>query len=193
MVGQKYVLKQLKQLAPVKTLLGWQTAQIRRAQGLIKSKDKTLQAPESHAVDGIALAASEFVSYQRVGKDSMQWVGQVNITPSPFEVIARPAYSRRQLHLMVPAKGGIRRKYGGSKIHHHNLRKGDLVWAEKKGIRYMGYVSGDTKTQVSVSDSNWKRIAQFSAKKVQLAYRSVGFLVSKPKNMLVLNASSVKD
>jgi hypothetical protein len=44
-----------------------------------------------------------------------------------------------------------------------------------KGI---GYVSGDTEKQVSVSDANWKRLGQISAKKVQLICRSNGLIVA---------------
>jgi hypothetical protein len=44
------------------------------------------------------------------------------------------------------------------------------------GITYSGYVSGDTKTQVSVSDANWKRIGRFTAKKVQLLQRNTGLV-----------------
>jgi hypothetical protein len=51
--------------------------------------------------------------------------------------------------------------------------------AEKKGEVFYGWVSGDTKTKVSVSDINWKRLAQFSAKKVELVSRSTGLLAAK--------------
>ncbi len=97
------------------------------------------------------------------------------ITSAPFNVIRRLPVSRRQLHLMVFAPGGVRRKYGGT-ITRHGLRKGDYVLAEKKGIQYQGWVSGDTKTQVSVSDINWKRIAQFSCSKVHLLQRATGLI-----------------
>lgn len=55
-------------LQSVKTVYGWQknnngTSQIRRYLGLKKIKDKKAQVPESHAVDGIALGASEFVRH----------------------------------------------------------------------------------------------------------------------------------
>lgn len=176
MVGQRWAIEQLDKLAPVVTLLGWQTAQIRHHLGLVKTKDKSLQTPESHAVDGIALAASEFVEYQSVQTDSghgHQWLGEVAITAAPFKVISRPPISRRQLHLMVPAKGGVRRRYGGS-VTRHGLRKGDLVQSPK-GI---GYVSGDTATQVSVSDTKWRRLGQISAKKVTLIRRSTGLIVA---------------
>ncbi len=40
-----------------------------------------------------------------------------------------------------------------------------------------GWVSGDTERQISVSDINWKRLGQFTARKVQLLQRSTGLLV----------------
>ena len=182
MVGQKWMVNQLSQLAPTVTQEGWRTAQIRTRLGLVKTKNKSEQPPQSHAVDGIALAASQFVSYQqchKVNEDSADWVGAVEITPALFRVIRRPPISRRQLHLMVPAQGGVRRKYGGT-VTRFGLRKGDFVRAEKSGQVYQGWVSGDTKTQVSVSDINWKRMAQFTATKVQLIQRSTGLLVHCP-------------
>jgi hypothetical protein len=95
------------------------------------------------------------------------WFGGVGLTKANFFVIKRPPFSRRQLHLMVPAKGGIRRKYGGSTTR-HGLRKGDLV-NSPKGV---GYVSGETEKQVSVSNADWKRLGQITATKVSLIRRS---------------------
>ncbi len=40
-----------------------------------------------------------------------------------------------------------------------------------------GWVSGDTERQISVSDINWKRLGQFTARKVQLLQCSTGLLV----------------
>jgi len=57
------------------------------------------------------------------------------------------------------------------------FRKGDKVIAEKAGKTYVGWCSGDTERQVSVSDANWKRLGQFTAKKVQLLQRSTGLIV----------------
>jgi RRXRR protein len=177
MVGQKWMLIQLTDFAPVSTIFGWETANMRGRLGLEKHKaDKSKQCFETHAVDGVAIAASNFVQYKRYhrfGEDGAEWVGDVEITKAPFFVIKRPPYSRRQLHLMVPAKGGNRRKYGGSTTR-HELRKGDLV-NSPKGI---GYVSGDTDKQISVSNADWKRLGQITASKVTLIRRSNGLLVA---------------
>jgi len=76
---------------------------------------------------------------------------------------------------MIPSKGGLRRNYGGT-ISRHGFRKGDYVKAVKAGITYYGYVSGNTKTEVSVSNANWKRIGRFTTSKVQLLQRNTGLI-----------------
>ena len=181
MVGQKWMLEQLRPLAPVSTIYGYQTASTRKHLGLTKHKaDKSRAEFNTHAVDGVAIAASHFVEfrkYHKVGKDGANWFGAVGITEAPFFVLRRPPVSRRQLHLMLPAKGGVRRKYGGTTTR-HGVRKGDLV-SSPKGL---GYVSGDTAKQISVSDANWKRLGQIAASKVSLIRRNNGLLVSGVSN-----------
>ncbi|MEN9566228.1 MAG: hypothetical protein RLZZ69_1424 [Cyanobacteriota bacterium] len=176
MVGQNWAIEQLNKIAPVTKKLGWETANLRTHFGLEKQKGNKKEAiPATHAVDGVALAASQFEDYkafENSGGHGHCWQGQVVITKAPFFVIRRPPVSRRQLHSMAFAKGGIRRKYGGT-VTRHGLRKGDLV-NSPKGI---GYVSGDTEKQVSVSDTNWKRLGYVSAKKVELLRRSSGLIV----------------
>jgi hypothetical protein len=181
MVGQKVMLGWLSKLAPVETQFGYETANLRNHLGLMKSKDKAAQTPESHAVDGLALACSKFVKYESFHTANTRghaWMGSVELTPSVFRVIRRPPISRRQLHLMVPAKGGVRRKYGGTTTR-HGVRKGDVVRAEMAGRVCIGWVSGDTQKQVSVSDANWKSLGQFTASKVQLLARANGLVVSR--------------
>lgn len=176
MVGQKVMLLWLSKLAPTNTRFGYETAQIRNQLGLIKDRqNKGKASPETHAVDGIALASSQFISYESFHSNrnhGHEWQDSVDVTPSPFFVIRRPPISRRQLHLMVPVKGGLRRKYGGT-VTRFGLRKGDLV-NSPKGI---GYVSGDTAKQISVSDCNWKRLGQIAASKVSLIRRSNNLIV----------------
>ncbi len=183
MVGQKWMLKQLEQFAPIIIAIeGYQTASTRKHLGLTKNKaDKSKAEFATHAVDGVAIAASYFVEYRkyhRVGEDGADWFGSVRVTKAPFFVIRRPPVSRRQLHLMVPAIGGLRRRYGGTTTR-HGVRKGDLVKAEMSRRVCVGWVSGDTQRQISVSDANWKRLGQFTAAKVSLIARSNGLVVMR--------------
>jgi hypothetical protein len=177
MVGQKWMLTQLAKFAPVETRKGWETSQLRTQLGLQKQKhQKGDPIPATHAVDGIALACSAFVQYESfhtTKSHGHQWTGEVSVTTPPFKVVRRPPISRRQLHLMVPPKGGVRRKYGGT-VTRHGVRKGDLI-RYPKGI---GYVSGDTKKQISVSEANWKRLGQIAFSKIQLIRRSSGLIVA---------------
>jgi len=176
MVGQYWQIKQLEQAGyTVHTQEGWYTSTLRQYLGLPKSKNKAEESPAAHAVDGICLAASRFMRYRQIKGRSGTFLGSIEVTPCQFAVIRRPPVCRRQLHLMIPSKGGKRRDYGGT-ITRHGFRKGDYVRAVKAGVTYYGYVSGDTKTQVSVSDANWKRIGRFTAKKVQLLQRNTGLV-----------------
>ncbi|MGL5876994.1 MAG: RRXRR domain-containing protein [Xenococcaceae cyanobacterium] len=179
MVGQKWAIKQLAKIAPVVQKQGWQTSNLRKHLGLEKQKHSKSEAiPATHAVDGVALACYQFVDYKRFENSQGHghcWQGEVQLTTAPFLVIRRPPVSRRQLHLMVFAKGGIRRKYGGTTTR-HGVRKGDFLEAQKAGIVYRGWCSGDTERAISISNANWKRIGQFTASKVKLLRRSTGLI-----------------
>ncbi|NEO66266.1 MAG: hypothetical protein F6J98_40150 [Moorea sp. SIO4G2] len=180
MVGQYWAISQLEKIAPVTQKQGWETALKREALGLIKDKiDKSRQTVNTHAVDGIALAATHFYRrknyYHRNGKLSVP--KNCEVTNAVFSVIRRAPISRRQLHLLQFSKGAKRRKYGGTTTS-HGFRKGDYVEAVKAGKAYRGWVSGETARQVSVSDINWKRIGQFTARKVRLLKRSTGLIVN---------------
>lgn len=175
MVGQKWAIEQLSKLAPVHTRFGWQTSNLRKHLGLEKSKNKAKKSPESHANDGIALACFRFLDYlpfYKINSRGYEWQGKVNLTSAIFAIVKRPPISRRQLHLMVPSLGGVRRKYGGTTTK-FGLRKGDLV-NSPKGI---GFVSGQTEKQISVSDANWKRLGQIGSSKVTLIRRSTGLII----------------
>jgi len=182
MVGQNWQLECLRSdWDDVRELNGWETANIRRELGLEKQKhSKGDPIPATHAVDGVALACSTFIKYGIVDRNSWGWKGDVAVTPAPFTVIRRPPVSRRQLHLMTPAKGGIRRRYGGT-VTRHGFRKGDYVEATQGNKTYHGWVSGDTEKQVSVSDANWHRLGRFSKNKTRLIQRSTGLIATAVK------------
>ncbi|MDJ0679939.1 MAG: RRXRR domain-containing protein [Xenococcaceae cyanobacterium MO_167.B52] len=183
MVGQVWAIEQLSKLAPVVKKLGWQTSNLRKYLGLEKQKKQKGDAiPFTHATDAISLAATQFIDYlpfeNPEGKGHC-WKREVTITDAPFYVIRRPPISRRQLHLMLPSKGGNRRKYGGTITRHHDIRKGDYVEGVKAGITYRGWCSGDTLKQVSISNTAWKRIGQFTASKVKLLRRSTRLICTR--------------
>lgn len=183
MVGQKVMLKWLGKLAPVATQFGWETANLRNHLGLTKQKqDKSIQSPQTHAVDGIALAVSQFVKfrkYHKLGEDGADWFGSVRVTPSPFRVIARPSLFRRQLHFEDFSKGGVRKRKGGT-VTPWSFRSGDFVQAEKAGRIYRGWIGGFSEVNkvVSIYDHNWHRIGQFSVSKVHLIKRSTKLCVA---------------
>ncbi|WP_414590049.1 RRXRR domain-containing protein [Scytonema sp. PCC 10023] len=187
MVGQKVMLQWLEKIAPTSVQEGWQTSILRQQLRLSKDKkNKEKQSPETHAHDGVALAASNFMrflEFHTANTRGHRWVGEVIITSAPFRVIARPNLFRRQLHFENPVKDvpGNRKRKGGT-VTPFGLRSGDLVKAEKAGKVYIGWVGGYTQTaktkNVSVYDHSWHRLGQFSPSKVQLIKRSTRLCVA---------------
>jgi hypothetical protein len=182
MVGQKIMLQWLGRFTTVYSMYGYQTKLIREKLGLVKVKEKKSQTPQSHAVDGIALAATEFVRYeefQTAREHGHCWVGEMQLTSSPFRVMARPAYYRRQLHFENYSKGGVRKRKGGT-VSPYGFRSGDYVQAEKAGRICRGWIGGwsEANNVLSVCDHNWKRIGQFSVSKVSLIKRKSGLCVA---------------
>ncbi|MGV2826669.1 RRXRR domain-containing protein [Myxosarcina sp. GI1(2024)] len=117
MVGQKYMLQWLEEIAPTYKLEGWHTSIIRKQLGLPKNKDKSSQDVSAHANCAIAAAASRFMEYKSfysVKNRGHHWVGSVELTNSPFKVISRPQLYRRQLHFENLSKGSIRKRKVGT-------------------------------------------------------------------------------
>jgi hypothetical protein len=192
MVGQKVMLVWLEKIADTSTQYGWQTSNLRTHLGLTKDKsDKSKQTPETHANDGIALAASHFIKYQEFQTFNTRghhWVGECKINNSPFAVIARPQLFRRQLHFenpdsKKPNPTQYRKRKGGT-ITPFGFRSGDWVLAEKAGKFYRGWIGGFTQTDksknVSIYEINWHRIGQFSPNKVKLLQRRTNILYEYP-------------
>lgn len=178
MVGQLEQIKWLESQLPTVQLEGWKTSILRRELGLGKNKqDKSAREPATHAVDGVALAASQFIQYKidRIHR-SAYWTGDIQLTSAPFVVVSRPPCSRRQLHLLQFSKGGERRKYGGTKTL-RDIRKGDLVLYKSKAKQLTGYCSGCTGNNLSISDSNWSRLGRFAVAKIKIISRNTGLVV----------------
>lgn len=187
MVGQLKQVEWLSELVPTTTQEGWQTSILRRELGLAKNKeDKAAQTPETHANDGLALAASHFVRYEpfhTANSHGHKWNGSIQLTTAPFRVVARPNFYRRQLHFENPVSDAPNnRKRKGGTVTPFGFCSGDLVKAEKSGKVYQGWIGDYTQTEktknVSVYDINWHRIGQFTLSKVQLLQKDTGLLVS---------------
>lgn len=182
MVGQKWMLKQLSNIAPTYKLEGWKTSILRKHLGLEKNQDdKSAQDVSTHANDGIALAASRFIEYKSfhtANSHGHHWVGSIQLTDAPFKVIARPQLYRRQLHFENPSLDGTRKRKGGT-VTPFGFRSGDLVVATKGKKTVKGYIGGYSEVNkvVSIYDYNWKRYGQFRISKTQLIKRSNGLCV----------------
>jgi hypothetical protein len=199
MSGQLWAISQMQTIAPVFIREGWQkdgngTSQIRKQLGLVKDKENKGEAkPETHAVDGVALACGYFVQYSRHITSNSRgylWKGEVQVTDSVFRIITRPGavkrgkeygFFRRQLHFEVPDRTGVRKRKGGT-VTPFGFRVGDLVMAHKSKEVYIGYVGGFTNAEksqnVSVCDYTWKRIGQFTPSKVKLLRRNNGLCIA---------------
>jgi hypothetical protein len=190
MVGQTWMLEQLSKIAPVVTIEGWQkdgngTSQIRQHLKLAKNKSgKALQVPETHAVDAVVIAVSHFVQYKPFhtrDERGHRWTGEVRITPALFKIISKPRITRRRLHDAIPAKGGVRERYGGSTTP-FEARKGDLIEysIKSKGVtkKVIGYCSGYTGNNLSLSDANWSRLGRFANSKCRILARNTGLVIS---------------
>lgn len=176
-IGKNWILGELKKITSVKIIRGYHT-NIRRGQlGLKKEGDKSVRSVDSHVNDCVAMGS--------LG------LGIETKNKFKFDVIARPKYSRRFLHLEQFSKGGVRRRYGGTTIEWTNIRKGDYVEAISGKNVYRSYVSGFTtmngNNYIYVSDFDWKGFGKNGTQtaivpsNIRILNRNNGFLI---KNMV---------
>lgn len=117
-VGKEHLYRLLREIGlTVHLREGWQTKELREQFGLKKTKSKSKQSFESHAIDAWVMAASvsgaEHPTCQRL------WY----VVPAMFH--------RRQLHRLQASKGGIRQPYGGTRSL--GLKRGTMVQHTKYG------------------------------------------------------------
>lgn len=159
-VGKVWQHMQLREISNLVMFYGWETSERRKIMGLKKNKHKNHRCANSHVTDAISLTSLV--------------LGLVETkNPFPFNVLRRPAYSKRKLHLEKPSKGGIRRRYGGTTTP-FEIRKGDYIEATWKGKKVRGYISGYSKKYVVISDFEWKRIGTYSIENIKLLKRNCG-------------------
>lgn len=144
-VGKEHLYHLLREMGLVVHLReGWQTKALREKYGLKKTKSKSQQSFESHAVDAWALAA---------------WVSEATEPTCRRLWYVMPArLHRRQLHRLQASKGGERRPYGGTRAY--GLKRGTLVQHLKYGRCTIGGVDRKRHT-ISLHDYRTnKRLTQ---------------------------------
>jgi hypothetical protein len=136
-VGKAWFYNELSKLAVVKTASGWQTKQMRDALGAKKISHKSSEIFEAHCVDSWVLARAA--------------VGGSGIPDNTRLLCITPLrFHRRQLHAFQPAKGGIRRSYGGTRSL--GFKRGSLVKHPKYGVVHVGGTMGGRISLHSLED-----------------------------------------
>lgn len=117
-VGKQHLYRLLREMGLVlHTRQGWETKALRERYGLVKTKSKSRQSFESHAVDSWALSASV--------------AGAACPTCTRVWYLVPARLHRRQLHRLQASKGGERKPYGGTRSL--DLKRGTLVIHPKYG------------------------------------------------------------
>ncbi len=122
-VGKEHLYGLLREMGlTVHLKEGWQTKELRGRFGLKKTKSKSKQSFDSHAVDAWVMAAS--VSEAEKPTDTRLWY----IVPAVLH--------RRQLHRLQASQEGIRKPYGGTRSL--GVKRGTIVRHAKYGLCTVG-------------------------------------------------------
>ena len=117
-VGKEHLYRLLREMGlEIHTREGWQTKELQEKYGLKKTKSKSKQSFESHAVDAWVLAA------EVAGADKPTCLRLWYVVPAVLH--------RRQIHRLQASKGGIRKPYGGTRSL--GLKRGTVILHPKYG------------------------------------------------------------
>jgi hypothetical protein len=142
-IGKKYGYAELKKIAPIFTVQGFETYELRNGAGLKKSSDKLAETFDAHCVDSYILMRYAFGSYPKPENTNML-------------IVAPLRFHRRQLHALQPSEGGIRRPYGGTRSL--GFKRGSLIKHSKYGFTFVG---GASNGRISLHHiSTGKRLTQ---------------------------------
>ncbi|HEY6286955.1 MAG TPA: RRXRR domain-containing protein [Ktedonobacteraceae bacterium] len=122
-VGKYWFYEELGKLAPVRSMQGFQTKELRVELGLKKTSNKMAEVWQAHCVDAWVLA------HAAIG-------GCKTPDNTRLVCIAPLIWHRRQLHKLQPAKGGKRRREGGTLSL--GIKRGTLVKHPTWGKAYVG-------------------------------------------------------
>ena len=141
-VGKKYFYNYVEKVLKLKLYLfqGYDTYSHRKLYGYEKTSDKLSEKFEAHCVDSFSLC-------------EMVDGGQLKLSSTKIYHLTFLEFHRRQLHVLVPAKNGIRKTYGGTRSL--GLTRGTLVKHHKKyGLSYVG---GSMNDRISLHNTNTKQ------------------------------------
>ena len=127
-VGKTWFYKELESTGLTVLLMkGYETKSLREQHQLHKSSQKLSNKWDAHCVDSWVLAASTMQTLPLINKSMML------MKPIQFH--------RRQLHVMQPTKGDVRRLYGSTRSL--GFRRGSIVKHSKYGICTIGGTSNN--------------------------------------------------
>lgn len=136
---------------------------MRKSLGLHKTSNKLSEVFEAHCVDSYALA------YSYVG-------GQFKPDNKDILVVTPINKHYRKLNVQNPIKGGIRKKYGGTRSL--GFERGSIVLNSKYGFVYIG---GSSKGRLSLHClKTGKRLCQ-NAKKEKCLFKSFNSFTFKKR------------
>jgi hypothetical protein len=142
-VGKHWFYEEIRKLASLQIMQGYETKTLREQLGFKKSSKKLAEVWEAHAVDAWVLA------YSAIG-------GSTTPDDRRLVCIAPLNWHHRQLHRFEPGKGGRRSPYGGTLSM--GIKRGTLVKHPKWGKAYVG---GNMDGRISLHDpSTGKRLTQ---------------------------------
>ena len=121
-IGKKWFYQRVRKLWSLSLIRGFETKEWRDLAGYKKSTSKLSDAWEAHNVDSHCMC---------------EWFFNSHIRPRKFRLrLNFLRLHRRQLHLMQPSQGGIRRRYGGTRSV--GFKRGSWVLHPKYGLSYVG-------------------------------------------------------
>ena len=141
-VGKRWMYGELRKLGSLTLKAGHETAELRKAFGVVKGSEKMALSFAAHNVDSWVLA-----------KDALGAAG----TPGNTRLVHCKGlqFRRRPLHLQNPAKYGVRSSHGGTLSM--GFKRGSLVKQPKHGLCTVGGTMG---ARISLRNLRGKRLCQ---------------------------------
>jgi hypothetical protein len=142
-VGKHWFYEEIRKLAPLHLMQGYETKALREQLGLKKTSKKLAEVWEAHCVDAFVLAHSAV---------------RGNTVPDNRRLVcmAPLVWHHRQLHRFKPERGGKRKPYGGTLSQ--GIKRGTLVRHPKWGNATVGGTM-DGKLSLHDPETN-KRLTQ---------------------------------